>query len=348
MRAAVKRAIPQKAKPRKAKTSFKTAPAKAFIEAAELPLHYDTTRLALIARDPHWMYAYWEITPQTLHAARDALGQGYKKATYILRVHDITNTAFRGSRGNRFFDVVIEPSRQSGYIELTADNATYCADLLLRSRSGKQFLVARSNNVTTPAAEVSRRLDQTWVKPVSGNERMPRIVQNIIRGESPDFAVLTAQPAPAPDEFTAQAKQSSTQQVGEFSHEGNDHPPSPYVQAPEAVREMCVQPGVSGKFAGQAYIPAQPSPLGSSDLVNNREEFPFAIETQLIVRGRTAPGAQVWLNDQSIALTCDGTFMLQFDMQDGEAPLKFRALSVGGAMHKDIQTSIVRTPTVFH
>src|SRR5260370_13277622 len=35
-------------------------------EAAELPEAYGTQRLLLVPRDPHWLYAAWDLTPQQL------------------------------------------------------------------------------------------------------------------------------------------------------------------------------------------------------------------------------------------------------------------------------------------
>mgnify|MGYP000001285830 CR=1 FL=1 len=37
----------------------------------ELPSHYGITRLTLLLKDPHWIYAYWEIAPESIRALED-------------------------------------------------------------------------------------------------------------------------------------------------------------------------------------------------------------------------------------------------------------------------------------
>ncbi|HEX7510368.1 MAG TPA: DUF4912 domain-containing protein, partial [Chitinivibrionales bacterium] len=177
-------------KPRTAKSSVKAAqplpvapvvkgPDRRFVDANELPLNYDTTRLALLARDPHWIYAYWEISPQSQNTLKYKLGPAFSKATYVLRVHDITESG-RGTSGKgRFFDITVKPPEQSRYIELPGDNACYRAELFARSSSGKYFPIAQSNCVSTPNAEVSQSAGQTWMKVEYGEGIQPKIVETV-------------------------------------------------------------------------------------------------------------------------------------------------------------------------
>src|SRR5438034_3219358 len=54
-----------------------TPPAQQFdLEAAELPAAYGTGRLFLAARDPHWLYANWDLTreQQSRYNAQSADG----------------------------------------------------------------------------------------------------------------------------------------------------------------------------------------------------------------------------------------------------------------------------------
>lgn len=51
-------------------------PAPEFEDLGELPESYGTNRVFLIARDPHWFYAYWDISRERLAEARAASREG--------------------------------------------------------------------------------------------------------------------------------------------------------------------------------------------------------------------------------------------------------------------------------
>src|SRR4029079_12777381 len=48
-------------------------------------------RIIVLARDPYWLHAYWELSRTTLARAQAALGQEWHSATPILRLMDVTS-----------------------------------------------------------------------------------------------------------------------------------------------------------------------------------------------------------------------------------------------------------------
>src|SRR5690606_13332803 len=52
-------------------------------EAAELPASYGSGRLFLTARDPHWLYANWDLTPEEQSAYNRQSADGH----LVLRVY---------------------------------------------------------------------------------------------------------------------------------------------------------------------------------------------------------------------------------------------------------------------
>src|SRR5213592_1222540 len=59
---------------------------------AELPDHYGRTELVLMVVDPFLLFAYWEVTPESLGQAQDALGAEMEGARAVLRFHAITRS----------------------------------------------------------------------------------------------------------------------------------------------------------------------------------------------------------------------------------------------------------------
>ena len=80
------------------------------VDHFELPQNYNQTRMTLLARDPHWLHAYWEVTPDAINNLRQQLGQVFDNARYTLRMHDVTKVAaFNGKNANHSFDIEVAP-----------------------------------------------------------------------------------------------------------------------------------------------------------------------------------------------------------------------------------------------
>ena len=48
-------------------------------------------RMVLMVRGPHWMHAFWEISPRSVERAKAALGQEWHSARPMLRVVQVDN-----------------------------------------------------------------------------------------------------------------------------------------------------------------------------------------------------------------------------------------------------------------
>ena len=55
----------------------------------DIPWGYGDNRITVLARDPNWVLAYWEVTDQALDQARSRLGDPH--AQCALRVYDTTH-----------------------------------------------------------------------------------------------------------------------------------------------------------------------------------------------------------------------------------------------------------------
>ena len=118
----------------------------------DLPYRYDVDRLALMVRDPWWLYTYWEVRDGTMERYRGELGDDFSKARRVLRVYDVTNIIFNGSNANRFFDIQVNDYSQNWYIDIGEPGRSWCVDYGLLLPDGRFITILRSNVVQTPLA----------------------------------------------------------------------------------------------------------------------------------------------------------------------------------------------------
>jgi hypothetical protein len=130
----------------------------------ELPQSYGVDRLALMARDPHWIYAYWEITA----TKQGEFAVNYGPAAWVdtrqvLRVFDVTGIAFNGGNANSYVDIPVSEEVDNWHIRVGEPDRAFCVDLGRMFPDGKFVTLLRSNVVTTPRASLSERLDEEWM-----------------------------------------------------------------------------------------------------------------------------------------------------------------------------------------
>ncbi|MFA5087571.1 MAG: DUF4912 domain-containing protein [Candidatus Omnitrophota bacterium] len=154
-----------------------------FVDSLELPSNYNATRLTLMARDPFWIHAYWEISSSSLQSLRQKIGDEFDRCAYVLRMYDVTLVNFNDNNANHWFDIDVGPHSQAWYVNLWSDNVTYCADLGLRTPDGRFFTLARSNFVTTPRANLSDRSDMIWMEVNDGQREQPHVLVEKMRDQ---------------------------------------------------------------------------------------------------------------------------------------------------------------------
>ncbi len=134
-----------------------------FVDSEIMPENYGSTSITLLARDPHWVHAYWEIASSSVDDVRAMIGDEVGRCVHVLRLYDVTFVDFNGTNANHWFDVVVGRDANNWYVNLWSDNVTYCADIGLRAPDGRFFTLARSNCVTTPREYISPRSELVWM-----------------------------------------------------------------------------------------------------------------------------------------------------------------------------------------
>lgn len=114
----------------------------------DLPARYDETRVTLLARDPEWVFTYWEIS---LH---DRAEQGMTDENAVLRLSDVTDIAYDGANAHSSFDTFVGGAER-WYLRLPTTERSWIAEIGVRSDDGGFSPVICSNAVSPPRATVS-------------------------------------------------------------------------------------------------------------------------------------------------------------------------------------------------
>lgn len=110
----------------------------------ELPESYGTGKLFLVARDPNWLYAYWDLTNQQMAEARKRASDG----RLLLRL-------FEANVAAPLQELTLHHESRNWYLSGVRASTTYHAQLGYWRRDGQFHVIGASRETTTPAAVVS-------------------------------------------------------------------------------------------------------------------------------------------------------------------------------------------------
>ena len=119
-----------------------------------------------MVKDPWWLYAYWEIQPQTERAARSRLSpQEVGGLQSALRVYDVTATDGEVRSASRAVDIILSGLATNWFIHTNAPNHSFIVEIGLLTTGGRFLPLARSNRVLAPRFGPSDVIDEFWASP---------------------------------------------------------------------------------------------------------------------------------------------------------------------------------------
>jgi hypothetical protein len=327
-----------------------TPPAQSF-SGGELPEAYGTKKLFLTARDPHWLYAHWDLTREQQLELNGASTDGH----LILRI-------FTGKiEGHPAYEIHVHPESRHWFAHVERAGNSYAAELGYYSALGKWTRVAVSSGTVTPPDAVSSENDAEFATipfefpfaklmqiiedAVRDNIPLAQAIEELRRAGHPDLPRLAASlnarpgtaaamPGPArvwtPEQERALAKIISIDEtrrvwmgsleITELIRRRLSHDvPLHGVSSPTSAF------GISSP--GLASSPT--SPFGGAS-ASEAKGFWFNVNAELIIYGATEPGAKVTLGGHEIKLRADGTFSFRFALPDGKYDLPAVAVSASG------------------
>jgi hypothetical protein len=128
----------------------------------DLPAGYGKDRIVVMVRDPYWLHCYWELTRHAIQRAEAALGQEWHTARPILRLLDVSNRGTTNSTETAVRDIDIHGGCNNWYIDVSSPPRSFRVDIGYLARSGRFYVLSRSNVVSTPRAGVSDVIDENW------------------------------------------------------------------------------------------------------------------------------------------------------------------------------------------
>jgi hypothetical protein len=324
-----------------------TPPAQHF-SGGELPESYGTKKLFLTARDPHWLYAHWDLTREQQTELNSESTDGH----LILRI-------FSGKvEGHPAYEIHVHPDSRHWFAHVERAGCSYAAELGYYSGLGKWIRIAISSFTVTPPDAAAKeedaefatipfefpfaRLMQIIEDAVRDNIPLAQAIEELRRAGHPDLPRFAhsshspvVPPGPTrqwtPDQEKALAKIISideTRRVWMGS-----------LEITELIRRRLAHevaspvkpfgiPELSGP-AAPSGISSITSPFGGAGAAKSKG-FWFNVNAELIIYGATEPDAKVTLGGHEIKLRSDGTFSFRFALPDGNYDLPAVAVSADG------------------
>lgn len=300
----------------------------------ELPDSYGTTRLFLIARDPGWLYAYWDMTGQQMADARKCASDG----RLVLRL-------FEKNHSKPLQELTLHHDSRNWYISGVRSSTTYSTQIGYWRQDGHFHIINQSRETITPSAVVSADTTAQFATiPIDvPYEELISIIRSYGQsGEQLAEALhrIQAQGAPLPFKVGVEVGPWTTEQATALEQElGGDILRRTQMGSFEISewlrRRLLEELGMSsGMFSpGGASWSAAPG-AGKG--------FWFAVNAELIIYGATEPGAKVTVDGKPITLKDDGTFHFHYSFPDGKYHLPVVAVSATGDDQRAVELDFER------
>jgi hypothetical protein len=122
-----------------------------------LPAKYGKDRLVLMARDPRWIYAYWEVVRERHQETYEKSVSEWTLSRPVLRLYDLTETF----PSRRQFDIQLSDEADNWYVRVDRPTHRFAAELG-RMFNGRFVPFVRSNEVALPPESVSTEIAEEW------------------------------------------------------------------------------------------------------------------------------------------------------------------------------------------
>jgi hypothetical protein len=315
------------------------APARHFdIEAGKLPEAYGTRTLLLTAREPHWLYAHWDISRQEQRQySAPAAGQDL-----VLRIYE------RALTGSPAAQIQLHPDSRDWSVYVPRAGTQYVAELGRSLPGGLWERLATSGVATTPPETVSpdNRVQFATVGPLASAPAAPVALPAREAPTRQPASEPAAASAPRPPDLAHSAPPANRQTSP--GKQAQEPEPAGLVSQPAELLEPGAERNIGSQAAAGLGLPA---PVGAlADLTSPggqpwmsagpasateepAEKFWFNINAELVLYGATEPDAEVAIAGEPIRLRPDGTFSYRFALPDGDYDLLATAISA----HNDLR-----------
>ncbi|PKM92968.1 MAG: hypothetical protein CVU80_00595 [Elusimicrobia bacterium HGW-Elusimicrobia-4] len=268
-----------------------------------IPARYNEDILVILPRDPHWIFAYWDISDKTSSRLKKKYGRDIlEKSNFVLRVHDITGfKKFPGNKSRKFKEMSVNFNARNWYINVEDSSRTYCIQLGIKTKDGKFIPILLSNTIILPSGRISDTPGEQWMLVYEDYEKLLKL--------------------------------SGIDKVGVGSLEM-----AKFLAKRWEYLNIVSRGAFSGMFSG---VTSRGFKMPSSEISKVRN-FWLIADAELIVYGATEPSASLTINNEPVQLNPDGTFSLRVEFPDGKKEFKIKAVSKDKVDERKITISAVR------
>jgi hypothetical protein len=325
-----------------------------------LPDSYGTERLLLAARDPHWLYAAWDLNQEQLGRYNAQSADRH----LVLRVYV---DAVAGAPHN---EIHLQPDSRDWFVHVGCGGTKYVAVLGLYDAGGDWVAITTSSATFTPPDTLSEDTTAQFatipaeisfdhllsVVQAAVQENVP-LAEALVQIRATEYHQLSPQ-AGSERAWTPEQEQAlaeiidfdSVRRVWMGSMEITE------LIRRKLARELVVSvPGLSALGALPPSLPSSPmggaiqqgelgslaGPFGAAAQKPGKP-FWFNINAELIIYGATEPDAKVSIAGRDIQLRPDGSFSFRFALPDGAYALPAVAISAGGNDQREARLEFSR------
>jgi hypothetical protein len=311
---------------------------------SELPEAYGTKQLFLTARDPHWLYAHWDLTRAQLKQYNGLSIDGH----LVLRI-------YRGALdGEPLSEIHVHPESRNWFVPVPDAGAKYLSALGYYDSARRWVTLAASGATFTPPDSLS---DETTLRFATIPHDVPfeqllSIVKNALREHVPLVEAIQQLRAqghkglPAPEQIQSQWTPAQEKALAEIV--SMDQVRRIWVgslEITELVRRQLQQQVSSFSLASSPTggLGSQSSVSSAFGGLPRQRGFWFNVNAELIIYGATEPDATVTIGDRTIKLRPDGSFSFRFALPDGEYSLPAAAHSADGEETREAHLQFSRS-----
>jgi hypothetical protein len=305
-----------------------TPPAPHFETAeTELPEAYGTKKLSLTARDPHWLYAHWDLTREQQSKLNVKSADGH----LVLRIYADRR------EGHPLYEIHVHPESRHWFLHVEQAGNSYAAELGYYTSLGRWTRVAVSSATVTPpdaaAAEAEAefatipfefpfaKLMQIIEDAVRDHLPLAQAIEELRRHGHPDLPRLAPSSAPVQTRtWTPQQEQALAKII---SIDDTRRVWMGSLEITELIRRRLANE-ISSLGVSSLGVSSLSSPFGGME---KSKGFWFNVNAELIIYGATEPDAKVTLGGHAIKLRPDGSFSYRFALPDGKYDLPAVAVS---------------------
>lgn len=301
-------------------------------DLGDLPSIYGTRKLFLAARDPHWLYAYWDLSHAQLSEGERAAHDG----KLFLQLYN--------GGGSRLQQIQISPWSHDWYLHATP-NAPYYVEIGYYRHDGGFEVLAKSPVIETPPDSISWKTDCRFVTipfHFSFRQLMELVQAHRREGEelAETLARLQEEGFPFPFDVRRPAGMSEENYAELLSALGAVTLRR-IQQGSGEIIEMLRKNLLTQLSSGQ-WVTSISSPFGASFGAAGERGFFMDVNAELIIYGGTHPQAKVRIDGERIQLTPDGRFSYHFNFKDGKFHIPIEAESPDGVEMRSALLSFLR------